>query len=87
MAQLVQKVAAIDIGEAKTHASREITSVRADMKRLESRISKTGEDASKALAIITELSNARLIAFKYHYQGGRWCVGVHEGMASISLNI
>ena len=42
--------------EAKARASREITAARADVKRMESRCNKAGEDASRAITEITELS-------------------------------
>ena len=42
--------------ETSVRASREITAARADVKRMESRFGKAGEDASKALAEISELS-------------------------------
>ena len=56
---LEQKVTSLDPGameEARVRASREMTAARADMKRMESRCNKAGEDASKACNDITELS-------------------------------
>ncbi len=64
-------MAAIDITgmeEAKVHVSKEITATQADMKRMESRCNKAGEDASKALAMITELSmQSPLLLEQYSY--------------------
>ncbi len=54
-----QRMASLDPGgmeDAKSRASREIMAARADVKRMESRYNKAGDDASKALAEITELS-------------------------------
>ena len=60
-----QKVSSLDpytMEEARTRASREMTAARADMKRMESRCNKAGEDASKACSDITEISKQCYVA-------------------------
>ena len=55
--QVEQKVSSLsNVDELTSKVSREITSARADMKRLEARVVKASEDAAKAKADVADLS-------------------------------